>query len=116
MNKEYKPTGLVSMEEAIEALDDMDDYARMETGVNAYGPRGTLTAFIEQSHQNPNPISAMYHIVRGLVLELESIHKALGFEDAPINTKMMVESIDRLRQINIMTEEDELAIDTLSTI
>jgi hypothetical protein len=38
-------------EQARKALDDMDDYARMETGVDAIGPRKVLEAFIEQAEQ-----------------------------------------------------------------
>lgn len=34
------------VKQAREALDNMDDYARMETGVNAIGPRGVLETFI----------------------------------------------------------------------
>lgn len=34
------------IKDAREALDSMDDYARMETGINAIGPRNVLEAFI----------------------------------------------------------------------
>lgn len=34
--------------DASKALDDMDDYARMEMGVDAYGPRGVLERYIAQ--------------------------------------------------------------------
>lgn len=37
------------MEQALEALDNMDDYARMPIGVNPIGPRGVLLDFIEQA-------------------------------------------------------------------
>ena len=33
--------------QALAALDDMDDYARMTVGVDAVGPRETLRRFIE---------------------------------------------------------------------
>ena len=36
--------------QALEALDSMDDYARMEVGVDAMGPRETLRKFIEQAN------------------------------------------------------------------
>lgn len=39
---------MITKEEALEALDAMDDYARMDVGVDAYGPRGVLMKFIEQ--------------------------------------------------------------------
>lgn len=38
----------VSFDQAREALDSLDDYARMDAGVDAYGPRGILERFIEQ--------------------------------------------------------------------
>ena len=36
-------------EQTLEALDAMDDYARMEAGVDPIGPREALRKFIEQS-------------------------------------------------------------------
>lgn len=39
----------ITKAQALEALDDLDDYARMETGVDAHGPRETLRQFIEQA-------------------------------------------------------------------
>ncbi len=38
----------VSKEAALEALDNLDDCARMQVGVDAYGPRTALQRFIEQ--------------------------------------------------------------------
>lgn len=38
----------ITKAQALEALDSLDDYARMETGVDAHGPRETLRKFIEQ--------------------------------------------------------------------
>lgn len=35
--------------EALAALEALDDYARMETGVDAIGPRGVLQAYIEHT-------------------------------------------------------------------
>jgi len=47
----------ITVEEALRALDDMDDYARMTTGVDAYGPRECLRRFIMQSQsQSPKPV------------------------------------------------------------
>lgn len=40
--------GVISKEQALEALDEMDDYARMPAGINPIGARETLLAFIEQ--------------------------------------------------------------------
>lgn len=40
---------LITKKEALEALDSMDDYARMEVGVDAMGPRTVLERFILQS-------------------------------------------------------------------
>jgi predicted nucleic acid-binding Zn-ribbon protein len=42
---EVKP---VTVERAREALEDMDDYARMDAGVDAKGPRETLERFIAE--------------------------------------------------------------------
>lgn len=42
---EMKP---VTVERAREALEDMDDYARMDAGVDAQGPRETLERFIAE--------------------------------------------------------------------
>lgn len=42
---EVKP---VTVEHAREALEDMDDYARMDAGVDAKGPRETLERFIAE--------------------------------------------------------------------
>lgn len=39
---------IVSIEQAKSALDSLDDYARMNVGVDAYGPRGMLERFIDQ--------------------------------------------------------------------
>ena len=38
----------VSIEEAIEALESIDDCARMDIGVNPIGPYKVLKSFIEQ--------------------------------------------------------------------
>jgi hypothetical protein len=38
----------VSHEDAAKALDSLDDYARMGTGVDAHGPRGMLERYIAQ--------------------------------------------------------------------
>jgi hypothetical protein len=38
----------VTREQALKALDDMDDFARMELGVDAMGARETLRRFIEE--------------------------------------------------------------------
>lgn len=38
----------VTKKQAMKALDNLDDYARMDVGVNAYGPRGVLEQFIRQ--------------------------------------------------------------------
>lgn len=39
----------VSADQAAEALDSLDDYARMDLGVDAAGPRGVLERFIAQA-------------------------------------------------------------------
>lgn len=44
---------IVTTEEALEALENMDDYARMNVGVNPFGPYDVLKKFIEQNH-NPS--------------------------------------------------------------
>lgn len=45
MTEQLKP---VAKEQALQALDDLDDYARMEASVDAFGPRECLRLFIEQ--------------------------------------------------------------------
>lgn len=39
----------ITIEQAKTALDNLDDYARMDVGVNAMGPRGVLKRFIEEA-------------------------------------------------------------------
>ncbi len=58
---------LVSKATALEALDSLDDYARMQTGVDAFGPRTALQRFIEQV-PGPAPHSAAE--VQALVTDL----------------------------------------------
>lgn len=41
--------------EASEALDALDDYARMDVGVDAIGPRGVLEKYIEQQTKKGQP-------------------------------------------------------------
>lgn len=43
------PNSRITPTQALEALDAMDDFARMEVGVDAHGPRETLRKFIEQA-------------------------------------------------------------------
>ncbi len=58
---------LVSKATALEALDNLDDYARMQTGVDAYGPRTALQRFIEQT---PEPAPHTAAEVAGLVADI----------------------------------------------
>lgn len=44
---------------AREALDNMDDYARMSAGVDAIGPRGVLERFISEVERTSAPVSVM---------------------------------------------------------
>lgn len=46
---EIRMTNLISKQAASDALDSLDDFARMECGVDAIGPRGVLERFIEQA-------------------------------------------------------------------
>lgn len=39
---------MITKEQALEALDSLDDYARMDVSVDAYGPRRVLEQYIEQ--------------------------------------------------------------------
>jgi len=55
----------VTKEQALEALESMDDYARMEIGVTAQGPYNVLKKFIEQQTA-PNA-------VRRLMLAAEAV-------------------------------------------
>jgi hypothetical protein len=47
------PFEVVTREQALEALDDMDDFARMAVGVDAKGALETLRRFIEQRSPFP---------------------------------------------------------------
>ena len=42
---------MITIEQALEAIDNLDDYARMDTGVDAVGPRELLVSFVSQSAQ-----------------------------------------------------------------
>lgn len=56
----------VTREQALEALDAMDDYARMDTGVDAKGPREVLRRFIEGTAASPAPdASGVREVPRG---------------------------------------------------
>ena len=58
------------------ALDNMDDYARMDTGVDAYGPRTCLEDFIRKA-------------------EAESVSQYLsGYRDAVTTLKNHLDKID----------------------
>jgi hypothetical protein len=51
---------LPTLAQALEALDDMDDYARMTLGVDAFGPREVLRRFIESAAlpaAQPEPVA-----------------------------------------------------------
>lgn len=108
----YTPTFLVTMEQALEALDNMDDYARMDMGVNAYGPMGVLKSFIEQSKQNPDQASPMEHLAYVLTQDLINIYKALGLDvDEHVDAEVI---LAKIKSLNTMTKEDEQAINSLS--
>lgn len=40
---------MITKQQALEALDNLDDYARMDVGVDAIGSRRVLREYIEQS-------------------------------------------------------------------
>ena len=42
---------MITIEQALEAIDNLDDYARMDAGVDAVGPRELLVSFVSQSAQ-----------------------------------------------------------------
>lgn len=42
---------MITVEQALEAIDNLDDYARMETGVDPIGPRECLISFVSQYEQ-----------------------------------------------------------------
>ena len=44
---------MITKTQALEALDSLDDFARMTIGVDAHGPRGTLKRFIEEQAAPP---------------------------------------------------------------
>lgn len=45
----------ISIAQATEALSSLDDYARMDIGVNAIGPRQVLEQFIREIAASRNP-------------------------------------------------------------
>lgn len=47
----------VTHKQAAEALDSLDDYARMDVGVNAMGPRGVLERYIAQQQATVAPVA-----------------------------------------------------------
>ena len=57
-------SGMTDIETAREALDSMDDFARMNVGVDAHGPRGVLKRLIED-----------YERLRGLIAEIDPQRK-----------------------------------------
>lgn len=59
MDKQREP---VTTEQALEALDNMDDYAGMDIGVDPIGPRETLERFIRQAAQAA-PVEAVACVV-----------------------------------------------------
>lgn len=121
-NTEYKPTHTITPEQALEALDSMDDYARMGVpgGVNAYGPVGVLKAFIEQTQQKAVTEAVSKHASATLSADLISIHEALGLDpDDIIEVDEMVNTIkatQRLIEMNTQytikyaPKEDDKAI------
>ena len=50
---------LITKKQALEALDNLDDYARMEVGVDAVGPRTVLERFIIQAQCAPSGYSKL---------------------------------------------------------
>ena len=74
-------TKLVTQQDARDALDSLDDFARMDCGVDAVGPRGVLERFIEQAGvQKDEPIPPMvgpaftgYGDLNGLLNDLEAL-------------------------------------------
>ena len=42
---------MITIEQALEAIDNLDDYARMDAGVDAVGPRELLVSFVSQHEQ-----------------------------------------------------------------
>lgn len=58
----YQREEAPTIKEAREALDNMDDYARMSTGVNAIGPRECLEKFIDASEARFNRLRAVFHV------------------------------------------------------
>jgi len=95
---QFKPDFPITVQQALTALDNMDDYARMNTGVNAYGPVGALRAFIEQTHQKEEDKKLINHVTATLAQDLLAVHAALGFttDDEP-DADLMVERINNRR-------------------
>lgn len=50
----------ISKEQALAALEDLDDFSRMSTSVNPYGPYKALKKFIEQESSNEFKLPTSY--------------------------------------------------------
>jgi hypothetical protein len=86
----------VTKEQALAALDDMDDFARMQTGVDAIGARETLIRFIEQKSAAPSPDAKASAAPASVGQEPDAVVEPIGNGDAeavllkplPVGTKL----------------------------
>lgn len=87
--------GHVTIEQARAALDSMDDFARMKTGVDAMGPRRTLEVFIAQAEAAPAAPAPQ-------ASELEKAHEArrqAQREAEAIKERMARTRLDLMREL-----------------
>lgn len=74
----------VKIEDARKALDSMDDFARMDVGVDPFGPRKVIEDFFAQSEKDAEPVSKAneypheYKKLQALVGDLEPILEDVG--------------------------------------
>lgn len=74
----------VTKEQALKALEDMDDFAGMAVSVNAFGARETLRRFIEQAAPAPSG-EAVYHLE--VARTMAHLHDANGYTGGSFHYK-----------------------------
>lgn len=73
----------ITKDAAREALDSMDDFARMDAGVDASGPRGVLERFIAQA--NPITEADLEALYRERKVVLHPVSQVEAWADALCN-------------------------------
>lgn len=89
---------MITKEEALECLEDMDDYARMTCGVDPIGPYNALKEFIELHYQD----SLRWKKAQELNLDIGVLHAGYDvwfeyYEDSDIDKLIQDENIERAK-------------------